>query len=155
AHTLPAALEAPGRRMSSRHLAHNELRFIHKKVFGGKAKRKYSVVYDCSGSMNGRPDREGKLFLLALNNLAKRGYVQGNLILSGYVDGLPEWLKYPYPVSEEVILSIRTNHGAEGLQDALRDNLMDLKGMDDVFVYTDACIVDAPLDRAYFASQRI
>lgn len=154
-HNLPAALENPGHRISGRHLARNELRFVHKRVFGGKGKRKYSIVFDCSGSMNGRPAREGKLLLLALNNLARKGYLEGSLILSGWVGGRPGWLSYPFPVSNEVIMRIETGHGSEGIQDALKDNLPSIKGMDDVFVYTDACICDAPLNRDFFASKRI
>ncbi len=155
AHTLPAATESPGQRMSSRHLAHNELRWVHKKVFGGKGKRKYSIVYDCSGSMSGRPDREGKLLLLALNNLAKRGFLEGALVLSGWVQGKPGWLSYQFPVKDEIILRINPSHSSEGLQAALMDNLKHIKGMDDVFVMTDACICDAPINRAQLAKNRV
>lgn len=154
-HSLPAATEAPGQRMSSRHLAHGELRWLHRKVFGGKGKRKYSIVYDCSGSMAGKPDREGKLFLLALNNLAKRGFLEGSLILSGWVDGRPGWLSYALPVKDEIILRIQTSHGSEGIQAALKDNLKKIKGNDEVWVYTDACICDAPLNREFFARQKV
>ena len=157
-HTLPAALETPAQRMSGRHLAHGELRFLHKRVFGGKGKRKYTIIFDCSGSMmvnNGRPTREGKLLLLALNNLAKRGYLEGSLVLSGYVNGEPAWLHYPFPVKEEIILRIHPSHNAEGLQTALMDNLKHIKGMDDVFVMTDANICDTPIDRGAFAKERI
>ncbi|WP_126223656.1 hypothetical protein [Burkholderia ambifaria] len=154
-HSLMAATENPGQRMSSRHLAHGELRFLHRKVYGGKGKRRYSIVYDCSGSMNGRPDREGKLLLLALNNLAKRGYLEGSLILTGYPHGAPGWLQYEFPVADHIILRIQTNHGSEGIQYALKDNLKHIKGMDDVFVYTDSNICDAPLNRAFFAKHRI
>jgi uncharacterized membrane protein YgcG len=154
-HSLPAAQETPAARMSGRHLAHGELRWLHKRVFGGKGKRKYSIIYDCSGSMGGRPDREGKLLVLALNNLAKRGFLEGSLILSGFVEGKAAWLHYPFPVKEEIILRIQTCHGAEGLQTALADNLKHIKGMDDVFVVTDANICDDPIDRGQFAKQRI
>lgn len=154
-HTLPAAIESPGKRMSGRHLARGEIMYVHKKVFGGKGKRKYSIIYDCSGSMGGRPDREGKLLLLALNNLAKRGYLQGHLVLSGWVDGRPGWLSYPFPVAEEVIQRINPSHSSEGLQAALADNLANIKGMDDVFVMTDACICDDPLNRGFFATHRV
>lgn len=154
-HTLPAALETPAQRMSSRHLAHGELRFLHKRVFGGKGKRKFSVIFDCSGSMGGRPSREGKLLLLALNMLAKRGFLEGSLILSGFVNGKPGWLHYSFPVKDEIILRINPSHNAEGLQSALADNLKHIKNMDDVFVVTDANICDAPIDRGYFAKHRI
>ena len=155
AHTLPAATENPGKRLSSRHLARGELKFVHRKVFGGKSRRKYTIVYDCSGSMSGRPDREGKLLLLALNNLAKRGFLQGSLILSGWVHGRPGWLKYSFPVNDDVIMRIAPSHSSEGIQDALKDNLKELNDNDDVFVYTDACICDAPLDRSFFAKRKI
>ena len=154
-HSLPAATESPGQRMSSRHLAHGELRWVHRKVYGGKGKRKYSIVYDCSGSMTGQPDREGKLFLLALNNLAKRGFLEGSLILTGWVSGRPGWLSYKFPVKDEIILRIRTTHSAEGIQAALKDNLKKIKNNDEVFVYTDACICDKPLDKVFFAKQRV
>jgi hypothetical protein len=154
-HTLPAAVETPGQRMSGRHLARGELRWVQKRVFGGKGKRKYSIIYDCSGSMGGTPDREGKLLLLALNNLARRGFLEGTLVLSGWVGSQPGWLQYTFPVKDEVILRINPHHSSEGLQSALKDNLAHIKGMDDVFVMTDACICDEPIDRAFFASHRI
>jgi len=154
-HTLPAAVETPGQRMSGRHLARGELRWVQKRVFGGKGKRKYSIIYDCSGSMGGTPDREGKLLLLALNALARRGFLEGTLVLSGWVGSAPGWLSYPFPVKDEVILRINPHHSSEGLQAALKDNLAHIKGMDDVFVMTDACICDEPIDRAFFASHRI
>lgn len=154
-HTLPAVTETVGKRMSTRHLARGEYKYVHKRVYGGKGKRRYSVVYDCSGSMGGRPDHEGKLLLLALNRLARNGYLEGSLVLSGCVRGKPSWLQYKFPVADTVILRIRPNHNAEGLQNSLADNLKHIKGMDDVFVYTDANITDTPLNREYFAKQRI
>jgi len=154
-HTLPTTNENPGQRISGRHLARGELRFVHKRVFGGKGKRKFTFVYDGSSSMRGRPDREGKVLLLAVNNLAKRGYLEGSLILSGWVKAKPGWLQYELPVKDEVILRIDPSHGSEGIQDALKDNLKHLKGMDDVFVYTDANICDEPLDRDFFAQHRV
>jgi len=154
-HSLNQAQEAIGQRMSSRHLARGEVRYLHRKTFGGKGKRKYTIVYDCSGSMFGPPDKEGKLFLLALNNLAKRGFLQGNLILSGFVGSSPAWLSYRFPLPAETILSIYTGHRAEGLKFSLEGNLKLIKGMDDVFVYTDACICDAPLDHSFFAKEKI
>lgn len=150
-HNVTAYTEAEGRRISTRHMARGELRFMQKKVYGGKGKRKYSIVYDCSGSMSGRPDREGKLLLLALNNIAKKGYLEGHLVLSGWVGNVPSWLQYQFPVKDELILRIDPDHGHEGLQTSLMDNLKHIKGMDDVFVYTDANITDAPLNRDSFA----
>lgn len=154
-HSLPLAMESPGHRLSSRHLARGEVRYVHKKVMGGKGKRRYTIVFDCSGSMQGHPAREGKLFLLALNEIARRGYLEGKLILTGLVGSRPSWLTYSFPVKDELILSIRTDKGAEGIHHALEGNLADIKGMDDVFVYTDACICDTPLDREFFAARRI
>lgn len=154
-HTLPAAIETPGKRLSSRHLAKGELRYVHKRVFGGKGKRRYHVVYDCSGSMSGRPDREGKLFLLALNELARRGYLEGKLILSGFPCGRPGWISYDFPVKPETILRINPTHGSEGLDYALRENLRSLGEVDDVFIYTDACICDAPMDHGFYKSRKI
>jgi hypothetical protein len=158
AHTLPTAVESPGQRMSGRHLARGELRWLKKRVFGGKGKRKYSIVFDCSGSMSmfgGRPQREGKLLLLALNELARRGYLEGTLVLSGWVGHSPGWLTYEFPVKDEIILRIHPHHSSEGLQAALKDNLARIKGMDDVFVMTDANICDSPIDRDFFAKHRI
>lgn len=154
-HSLPAALEAPAQRMSSRHLAHGQIRFLHKRVFGGKGKRKFTIVFDCSGSMGGRPSREGKLLLLAFNNLAKRGFLEGSLILSGYVGGAPSWLNYTFPVKDDIIMRIAPSHGSEGLQTALAQNLKSIKGMDDVFVVTDANICDTPIKREQFARERV
>lgn len=155
-HTLSQATESlGGHRISSRHIARGELRFIQRKVYGGKGKRKYSIVYDCSGSMSGQPDREGKLFLLALNNLAKRGYLEGNLILSGWVRNKPGWLSYQFPVKDDIILRISTHHSSEGLQAALADNLKKITAQDDVFIYTDAQICDTPIKRELFAAKRV
>lgn len=155
---LPAYNESESRRMSGRHLARGEVKFVHKKTFGGKGKRKYTIVFDCSGSMGingGKPTREGQVLLLALNNLARRGFLEGSLVLSGYANCQPAWLQYKFPVKDEIILRIHPCHGAEGLQNSLHDNLKHIQGMDDVFVYTDAHITDAPLNREYFASRKV
>lgn len=153
--TLAIANESPGNRISSRHLARGEIRYIHKKVFGGKGKRRYEILFDCSGSMSGFPSREGKLLLLALNTIAKRGYLEGNLILTGWNGKAHCWAKYPFPVQDEIILRITTSCGAEGIQGTMLDNLSDLKRADDVYIYTDANITDTPLDRGLFALHNI
>lgn len=150
AKNIPVATEAPGRRMSSRHLARDELRFVRKQVVGGRNKRKYAILYDCSGSMSGQPDREGKVFLLALNNIAKRGYLKGKLILSGWTGGQPKWLSYELPVADSIILSIVPSHGHEGLNNTLSDHLKEIRSYDDVYVYTDAHITDAPMNKEQF-----
>lgn len=153
--TLNMAAEAPGNRISSRHLARGELRYIHKRVYGGIGKRRYDIIFDCSGSMDGKPSREGKLLLLALNTLAKRGYLEGNLILTGWNGSAHCWAKYSFPVQDEVILRINVSCGAEGIQGTMKDNLAELKRSDDVYVYTDANITDDPLDRDFFARHGI
>lgn len=147
--------EAPNKRLSGRHLARGEIRYSRNYFFGGRGKRRFEVIYDCSGSMSGQPDIEGKIFLLALNNLARQGYLRGNLVLSGWVGGQAGWVSYAFPMPDQVILSINPSHGAEGLEGSIKGNLAQIKGADDVFVYTDANITDAPLDQKNLASNKV
>ena len=156
---VKAVSEKESSRISTRHAFIGKQRgttyFVHKAIIGGLEQKEFSVLYDCSGSMQGYADREGKVLLLALNNLAKRGYLVGNLILSGWVANKPGWLSFKFPVKPEIILRINPGHGHEGLQACLEDNLRTIKAGKEVFVYTDACITDAPLDKEALAKKGI
>ena len=156
--TLMGVNENDGR-ISMRHAAvlpvTSVVMYRKKQIIGGLAKRKISLFYDCSGSMRGNPDRQGKVLLLALNNLAKAGFIEGSLILSGWANSSPAWLTYDFPVKEEIILRIAPNHGHEGLQGSIAGNLARIHGSHNVFVYTDACITDAPMDQAFLKKKKV
>ncbi len=134
----------PQRRVSARHFSLDRPYYRVKEV-KGKSRQKILLVIDCSGSMGGFHTGEGKVLLAALSRLAKQGYLEGHVLLSA--GSPPRWELFELPMADEVIARIAGFAGAEGLEPTLRDNLALAKDADYVFVYTDAQITDAPIDK--------
>jgi hypothetical protein len=137
--------ETPAKRLSARHCATDRPPYRHRTVTGA-AKRRFELVVDCSGSMNGPPMDEGRVLIGALSALAREGKVDGHVILSvGH--GTFQWERFRLPMSLESIGKIAAFGAAEGLEFALRANVDVLRGADFVCVYTDGSITDRPIDK--------
>lgn len=137
--------ETPAKRISARHCATERPPYRHRTVTG-RARRRFELVVDCSGSMSGLHIEEGRVFVAALSALAREGKVEGHVILSvGH--GAFHWERFRLPMSLESIGKIEAFGSAEGLEYALRANIDVLRGADFVCVYTDGCITDRPIQK--------
>jgi hypothetical protein len=140
--------DTPGKRLDMRSilLAENSRwRFRHK-VAATTHCYAVTIVFDCSGSMDGTPLLQGLALLDALSILARRNVVSGYVILSAVKRHTARWQRFALPVDAAILRRIDACGDAEGLQNALLENASLLRHMSQVFVYTDADIGDAPLD---------
>lgn len=145
---------APQRRISARHFVLDRAPY-RKKEMQGRKRKQVHIVFDCSGSMRGHHVDEGRVLLAALSLLATQGLVSGHVSFSGVFGRQARWETHRLPLSFETIARVKANAGAEGLEFTLRENLKDLVSADLVFVYTDACITDRPIDRKFFRSRGV
>lgn len=114
----------------------------------GSRRKRVALVLDCSGSMDGKPMQEGKILIAALNHIAKRGKISGDIILSAVTEGGAKWQRFALPIADAVIDRFQGFGNAEGLEYAIRANEVILRQADTVFVYTDAELCDADVDKA-------
>ncbi len=137
--------ETPARRISARHCAAERPPYRHRTI-QGRARRRFELVVDLSGSMSGLHIDEGRILIAALSQLAREGKVEGHVILS-VGDAQFHWERFRLPMSLQSIGKISAFGGAEGLEYALHSNLDVLRGADFVCVYTDGSITDRPIDK--------
>jgi len=137
--------ETPAKRISARHCATERPPYRHRTVTG-RARRRFELVVDCSGSMAGLHIEEGRVLIAALSALAREGKVEGRVILAVGDDAF-HWERFRLPMSLESIGKIEAFGAAEGLEYALQQNIDVLRGADFVCVYTDGCITDRPIHK--------
>jgi hypothetical protein len=146
--------EVPGRRLSARHFA-TDLPFYRHKKLQSRGRSKTLVVVDCSGSMNNLPIEEGRVLVAALNLLAQRGIVSGHVVLSAVTGRRAVWQRFALPMKQAQIERIHAFGDGEGLEGAIRNNLKLAQEADFVFAYTDAQIVDKPIDKSQLHLQGV
>lgn len=147
---------SPSNRISVRAMIRGSERIFKKTEEGNTlGKRKAVLVFDCSGSMSGTPHESGLVLLEIFNKLVKAGKIDLHVILSGGSGSRAMHQVLKFPVKTEVIERVPANGGIEGFDGAIRSNLKLIKDADYVFFYTDADIVDVPLDKAFLHRQGI
>ena len=110
--------------------------FLRKEKAAGATVNVYLMV-DCSGSMRGGPIEGAKCFIYLLNELKKSSHIEFSLVLTGC-----SYTVCPTPLPKDVIDSIYSGHGSEGIARSFKNTQDLLKDADLCFVYTDACITD-------------
>lgn len=146
--------ETPQKRMSVKHYSLGR-KYFRKEARVGLAKAKVSLIIDCSGSMQGSPIDEGRVFASTLNRLAIDGRIEGELVLSAITGGEHVYQVFQLPVKDSVIERIQAFGGGEGLEPTMQAQLASLKKSDWVLVYTDANITDTPIRKERFHRQGV
>jgi hypothetical protein len=146
--TRVVSTKTPQRRVSARHFVLGRAPYRRTEIEGRGTKRVFLVI-DCSGSMGGFHIQEGRLLVLALSMLARQGYIEGHVALSGK-NGGATWELFKLPMAEQIISRISNIGGGEGLEYTMKDHLKLLQQADFTFVYTDGQITDKPIDKAFF-----
>lgn len=131
-----------GARFSARHEAAGRDAFRRKEV-KSRGHKTVELLVDCSGSMRGLPIENARALVKALSVLAQRGFVSGNVVLCG--GSSPEVMSLP--VQEAGLSRIVATHPREGLEEALRKRVSECAKADEVMVFTDGRLVDAPIDK--------
>ena len=138
--------DVPSKRISVRNYVLGRP-YFRKETVRGRGKRSVLVIVDCSGSMDGHID-EGRILVAALSRLASAGAVEGHVIATGGDRRAPAYETYVLPVRDNTVCRMQARHGAENVQATLRSNLQLAKEADHVFVYTDANLTDAAVQKS-------
>ena len=127
---------SPAKKISVRHLARGELKYLKKEDFS-KGKMSIDILVDCSASM--RNNVKNVITLISVfNDLNAKNLISGRVIFTSGAG----WMALNFPIKEEIIKSITAFSGSEGIKNGLFDNIKHLKKSDAVFVFTDAQITD-------------
>lgn len=145
----------PAKRLNLRALLLNTTNKYKKKKAITQQKRKVTVILDISGSMSGVIE-EMLLLIEVFNILAKKGLVEGYLILSvsQYIEEAA-YQTFKFPLKEGLLKKIVTYKGTEGLAEVMKYLKPILKPNDFVLVFTDGVLADDPLDKLFFYRHKI
>lgn len=113
-----------------------------KKVVETKDKKKINLIIDCSGSMSGSPIQNARTFCYIINEFAKKGYLEGHLILTGGDSSMHQTMSMKFPMNSNDIEHIIANSGAECLKGTIDMTKKLIKDSDWTFVFTDGNITD-------------
>jgi hypothetical protein len=149
--TLRVGTASPvGARFSARHEASGREAFRRKEV-KSRGRKTVELFIDCSGSMRWEPFENARALVKALSILAQRGFVSGNVVLCG--GSRPEVMSLP--VQESHLSKILATYPREGLELALSQRLSECSKADEVMVFTDGRLVDAPVDKKFLHTRGI
>lgn len=108
--------------------------------------KKVTLILDCSGSMQ-MTMKNMRIVIGTFNELAKEGYVSGNIILTGVRSRRAIYETFTLPVEDSVIGTFRAFYEAEGIESGIKNNISLVKESDYVFVLTDGDIYDEPIQK--------
>jgi hypothetical protein len=145
----------PSKRLNRRGLIGVSESLYRKKEVQRSAKRNVNVVIDCSGSMGGDPIANARAFVKLLNELARKGKIEGHVILTSVKYGIGNTETRKLPVTDEFISGIPANGGAENIAGTINLVKPLLKKADYNFFVTDGCITDDPVNKAKLRKEGI
>ena len=135
--------------------------FLQEDVGSDRGKRNVVLMADCSGSMgaigpNGRQAIHSiRNIIGAYSELARRGKIEGNVILTAVIDNTPCCETYKLPMKEEQIIRIHAFAGGEGIQPSIKKNKKLIQDADMTLFLTDGNITDSPIDKSWLHKNRI
>lgn len=138
--------DRPGRRLNMRRVVADDDR-VFRKVNDGQSRgtAPFVLIVDCSGSMQGYYQEEGRHLVGIMNRLAERGVIQGKVVLTQAHYG-HRYQTFDLPVPMAIVERIPAE-GSEGLQPTL-EAIAPLLETHVVAVYTDACLNDGAVEKA-------
>lgn len=133
----------PSKRLSIKGLTSDSDKIYRRKIEMGKETKKFNLIIDCSGSMDGEPLSGAAAITLLFSKLASAGLVKGSVVLSssrGYQS-------FNLPMSQQSIEDHFHTYGAEGFHNTFSCVKPLMKGADVNFVITDGRIGNGALDK--------
>lgn len=137
----------PSNRLNVRSFTQKRFDKLYKKKMSiSKGKKTINLIIDCSGSMCGDPITDARTFCYMINEFAKKGFVQGHLILTGADCSTHQTMTFKFPLKDEDIGHIIADGSAEGLAGTISKTKKLMKKADWNFCITDGNITDNAID---------
>ena len=142
--------DRPTKHLDVREMIQNSDKVFRKREVLAPGKKHIELFVDMSGSMDGTPSQGAHDLIYILNRLAHAGYVKGRVIFSAIGEYGNNSIRETYrlPMPDNKLQFVSGWAGGEGLEGNLKAEIPALQKADYVFVYTDADITDAPIDKA-------
>ena len=135
---------SPSKRLNLRGIAAGRYDKLYRKQdIESKKKKTVNVFVDCSGSMEGSPIQNARALVYMMNNLAKEGYIDGHVILTGGSGNNTQTYTLKMPINNCDIGSIIADGDFEGIKGTFELCKKLLKKAEWNFVFTDGNITDA------------
>jgi hypothetical protein len=138
--------EIASKRINTKGLAQGSRKIFKRRGKVKVVKKSIAMLVDLSGSMYSVLPQM-RLLLDVVNTLTVQGVIDMTLILTAGKSSGDVFQVLPLPVQEEVIDQITPLNAAEGLANAVTNNLELLKQKDYVWFLTDGDIVGKPIDK--------
>lgn len=138
------ATAEPQKRIDARAYALGDDTFYRRKSVKQPGRKKGVLFMDCSSSMNKAID-EGIIIAATLSRLARKGLFEGYLVLT--VGSPPKWLAYKFPIADDKLCRLAGFGGAECIEHGIHATKHLWKHLDFAAFYTDANIVDTPINK--------
>lgn len=114
-----------------------------------RRKKEITVVLDLSGSMHATMEHM-HLLVHVMNMLAQRKVIDCTLMLSAIDEGKAKYQTLRMPLSHAILERIEPVYEGEGLYNTFMQNIPKLRQSDYVWLFTDGCITDDPIDKGHF-----
>jgi hypothetical protein len=152
-HSAYESTSRPSKRLNIRGIIRGEDEKMYRaKQSKSKSKLKTNLIIDCSGSMRGEPIESARTIIAIFSNLAKQGYIQGNVILTRG-DCISEVI--PMPLKPDDIGLIANVHYSEGLKETFDHNLSIMADAKINFIVTDGGICDGDINKRYYSKKGV
>jgi len=141
----------PSKRLSLKGLISDSDKIYRRETELAPASKKFNLIVDCSGSMDGNPLDGAAAISLLFSKLASTGYVEGNLVLSSTTG----YQTFKLPLSQKRIEEVFHTHGGEGFSNTFKAVNRLMRDAEVNFIITDGNISDGALDKDRMTAESI
>lgn len=151
--TILAPTRRVSKRINTKGVIQDKDSVYKRKLIIGRAKKKFNIIIDCSGSMYGEPISHAATLTHMFSILAKEGLIQGKLILSSSARNEIYDIRH---IDDNILENrVKADSSGEGFQYTFNKYQKELSKADINFVITDGCLTDGPLNKRAMKSQGI
>lgn len=145
----------PSKRLNIRGSLSSSPKHYRAKKEPAARKAKTNVFVDLSGSMSGVPSHAARVIVAVFSELARRGRIEGNLVLNTGRNYRGMVCTFALPVEDDVIMGLEGWGSFENFKGAFDFTLKMMKEAKYNICITDGDIVDSPVDKARLRRQGV
>ena len=144
----------PSKRLNLKRLATSSEKLFKRKDQERLVKKKITLILDLSSSMRSSIANM-RLLIDVMDKMASKNIIDATLILTGVKFGEARHELLNMPLEDGTLQRLVPNFGAEGLDNAMRENLQLLSQSDFNWILTDGYIDEKPLDKSFFNNHNV